>query len=80
MGPFLIIWFFVLVGVISFVSIFVSVFSWAITYIIQWKQGKPEKASLRNALNVAVIVLIGSACVLGSIVVVYYSVTPFYLP
>jgi hypothetical protein len=79
-GPFLIIWFLIVLGAIVFVSIFASVFSWAAVYIIQWKKGKSEKEALRKALIVAAIVLIGLACVLCIMVVVYYLVTPFYLP
>jgi hypothetical protein len=78
-GPFLIIWFLIVLGAIIFVSIFAAVFSWAIAYIIQWKTGITEKEALRKALIVAAIVLIGLASVLCIIVVIYYLVTPFYL-
>ena len=79
MGPFLVIWFLIVVGALIFVSIFAAVFSWAIAYIIQWRKGISEKEALRKALIIAAIVLIGSASVLCIIVVVYYLVTPFYL-
>ena len=79
MGSFLPIWFLIVLGGIIFVSIFVSVFSWAIAYIIGWKQGKSEKEALRRALVVATIVLIASTSILCTIVVIYYLVTPFYL-
>ena len=79
MGPFLIIWFFMVLGGIIFVSVFASVFSWSVAYIIGWKNGKSEKEALKTSSVVAVIVLIASASILCIIVLVYYLVTPFYL-
>ncbi len=79
-GMFLPIFFFFLLLFVLFISAFIALFLTALVFVYEGYMGKPLNEIFMKAKPIALVVFLATVFMCCSLIIIYYSITPFYLP